>query len=59
MIALTSAELAARIGRSVAWTQALLEEELRRGLVERDGNRWKLTDSAERRCGHLLREARP
>jgi hypothetical protein len=54
---LTVLDLAARIGKPVTWVRALLEEDERRGLVRRVGDRWLLTEEAERRHGLSLRRA--
>jgi hypothetical protein len=52
---MTVEELAARLGRSVDRTRALLREERDRGSVVRRGRRWYLSDETELRFGKLLR----
>jgi hypothetical protein len=52
---LTPEELASRVGRSVDWAHALLEQERKAGHVVRRGRRWYLSAKAERRFGSALR----
>jgi len=50
----TTLELAARLGRTVEWTETLLRESERDGIVELDGDTWKLTAWANRAFGQAL-----
>jgi hypothetical protein len=60
MGALRCEELAARMGISARAVFVLLDEELDRGNVERDGRgRFRLTGEAERRYGQALRDLTP
>lgn len=54
--ALTVAEVAARTGVPPAAVRELVEEDARRGVVERaERDGWRLTPAAERRYGAALR----
>ena len=48
-------ELAGLLNRSPAWTEALLEESERGGVVERVNGGWRLSEAGERRYGTALR----
>jgi hypothetical protein len=53
-------ELAVRLGISPRAVFTLLDEDLERGVVERDGRgRWRLTRFAEARYGRALRDLSP
>ena len=54
----TTGEVAAAIGRTEREAEWLLRDCRRRGLVERVGDRWRLTAEAERRYGRALRAMR-
>ena len=48
-------ELAGLLNRSPAWTEALLEESERGGVVERVNGGWRLSTAGELRYGRALR----
>jgi hypothetical protein len=52
----TTQELAASTRIHPPFLEAILRDEQRRGHVERSGDRWSLTASAEARFGSALRE---
>jgi Mn-dependent DtxR family transcriptional regulator len=52
---LSTRDLAQSLNRSTEWTESLLAESERDGVVERAGDRWRLTKEGERRVGAALR----
>jgi hypothetical protein len=52
---LSTLDLSLSLSRSVEWTEGLLAESERCGVVERVKDRWRLSPEGERRIGPALR----